>query len=395
MVTRQRQIENLGKFGLFLDEQLLQYHLGNSHPMNSNRIFPAFTLLSELFIDLESEQFELVLPSSFDKEILFKAHTQKYVAAMERLSLSGKGTALEHGLGTSDCPVWKGMADASEFIVSSTVNLARKIQSTELMHGFIAMGGLHHAKEAQASGFCYYNDINVAIHALKQNQPEVRILYLDTDLHHGDGTQHGFYNDPNVLTISFHESGSYLFPGTGFSHEIGTGSGVGKSINLPFMPYTWDEHYLKQAESIIPSLFESFKPDIVVWQSGVDGHKLDPLGHLELTTNTYYKLGNMVGRLAEQVMDTPKVLTLGGGGYNPDSVARSWANVIAGLSNTKIPTKASDDWKLLCESKGIQVTQNLQDAFYSPDERHISEVIFGNERYKNEFESIVSKHFSV
>lgn len=363
--------------------------------MNSSRILPAYHLFKETFVDMHEEQFELVLPFGVDRDLLLKAHAKDYVAAMDKLSRDGSGSAMEYGLGTGDCPVWKGMADASEFVVGSSVTSAEQVYNGTYNFSFVLLGGLHHARSNRASGFCYYNDINVAIHRLKELNPDIRILYFDSDLHHGDGTQFDFYNDPNVLTISFHESGQFLFPGTGFSNEIGTGAGEGYSINLPFFPYTWDEMYLYQVKKKLPALFESYQPDFVIWQAGVDGHQSDLLGHLQLTTNTYHQLGSMVRNLAYENMDRPQVLTLGGGGYNPDTVARSWAHIVAGLSNTKLPKRPSVEWVETCLDANIQVSDKMADTPSEAPDENPEVIIESNRFYDQEFEKHVSPHFSI
>ncbi len=381
------------KFSLLIDERMLGYHLGDSHPMNSNRLFPALHLLRENFVN--TEDFELVLPGKVDRQVLLKAHDEDYVKKFEELSETGEGEAPEYGLGTSDCPIFRGVSEASELIVGSTTSLAESMYQKDYGYAFILMGGLHHARSNRASGFCYYNDINVAIKALQSKKPDIKILYLDTDLHHGDGTQFDFFNDPNILTVSFHESGEYLFPGTGFPNEVGENEGEGFSVNMPLMPYTWDEMYLQRFREIVPVMFESFRPDFVIWQAGVDGHKDDPLGHLQLTSGLYRAIAQEVRQLAESTMDAPRVLSLGGGGYNPNSVARSWANVVSGLSGHRLPDKASAEWVELCSARGIEVTPELHESPSQPSEEYLYDVIAGNERYEFDFRFNIGRYFSV
>ena len=381
------------KFGLLVDERLLGYHLGPNHPMNSNRIFPALHLLREKFQN--TDDFEIVLPGKLDRQTLLKAHDLEYVQTLEKLSRIGEGEAPEFGLGSSDCPIFKGVSEASEFIVGSTTSLAQSMYDKDFSFAFVLMAGLHHARSNKASGFCYYNDINVAIQALKSKEPSVRILYIDTDLHHGDGTQFDFYNDPNVLTISLHESGEFLFPGTGFSDELGVNGGEGFSINQPLMPFTWDEPYLARFLDIVPPIFEDYNPDFVIWQAGVDGHKDDPLGHLQLSSGLYHTIGSTVRQLAEGNMEKPRVLALGGGGYNPDSVARSWYNAVAGLSGVKRDRIASQEWIQLCTNKGIPVSEKLIDPPTKAEEEYLYDVLAGNERYEFDFRFNVGRFFSV
>lgn len=383
-------------FGLTIDERLLKYHLGDSHPMNSNRIFPAYHLLKENFLDLDPTSFSLVTPTMIEPKLLAKAHDPEYIAKINEFSLEGNGSAIEYGLGTSDCPVFKDMAETAEIVVSSTVTNVEKIFNDEIQYSFQLLGGLHHARRSKASGFCYYNDINVAIHKLKQLKDDIKILYFDSDLHFGDGVYYDFENDPNVLKISFHESGHFLFPGTGFSEEVGVNEGEGMGVNQPFFPYTWDEPYMKRFDSIIPPLFESYNPDFVIWQAGVDGHALDPLGHLQLTTNTYHHMAKSLRELADKNMNTPRMLSLGGGGYNSDSVARSWASIVSGLSKVKLPSKASSEWVNICKAQGISVNPELHDPMTtSKSFEDITDIEKGNNLYFEQFDSIVSKYHSI
>ena len=382
------------RFGLVLDQRIFDYHLGNSHPMNTNRVLPAYWLFQHQFVDMESKNFELVVPAELDRNLLLKAVDEDYVEKVEQLSNSGKGGSLKYGLGSGDCPVWPGMAEASEFIASSTVSCAERIYQGELDNAFVMLGGLHHAQKNRASGFCYYNDCSVAIHKLKEMDPDIKILYIDTDLHHGDGTQFDFYNDPNVLTYSTHESGHFLFPGSGFSNEIGSGDGEGKSLNLPLFPFTTNDDYWELTESILPVIFEDYQPDFVIWQAGVDGHAQDYLGHLQFSTDTFLRLGQTISNLAEKTMDTSRILTLGGGGYNPDSVARSWAHIVAGLTNTKLPTDTPEEWIERCVKAGINVSASFGDGVFQLPEEYTGNIEKGNDIYKEEFLTSLSPYFS-
>ncbi|MCY3412179.1 MAG: acetoin utilization protein AcuC [Candidatus Heimdallarchaeota archaeon] len=381
------------KVGITIDERMLQYHLGDAHPMNSNRIFPAFNLFNELFIN--SEGVDIIAPLPMTRDLLEKAHDINFIQMMEMLSWKGEGSAGDYGLGTGDCPVWQGMAEAAEFVAGSTVTTADNIFKSDYSMAFSMLGGLHHARSARASGFCYYNDINVAIHRLKQLDTDIKILYVDTDLHHGDGVQFDFYNDPNVLTISFHESGKFLFPGTGFPDEIGEGAGTGYSINVPFMPYTIDDIYLNSFDRIVKPIYESYNPDFIIWQSGVDGHRDDYMGHLLLSLKTYEGLSHRMRDLT-QSMDTPRMLTLGGGGYNPNTVAKSWATIMAGLLNQKLPKLASVEWLSLCRKQGIDVTADLHEEKTS--DRQIAErniIRNENEKYMLKLIENIKPYFSV
>lgn len=382
------------KFGLTLDDRMLQYHLGDSHPMNNKRVYPAYELIKEVFVD--HNELDIITPVEYEPSIVDLAHEQDFIDTMKQFSSYGLGQAPEYGLGMSDCPVFHGMAEMAEFVVNSTVTTAEKLYKNDFGMAFSMLGGLHHARSAQASGFCYYNDINVAIRKLKQKNHDIKVLYVDTDLHHGDGTQFDFYNDPKVLTLSLHESGQFLFPGTGFPNEIGEGEGVGSSLNLPFFPYSWDELYVNSFKRIFPSVLQSFNPDFVIWQAGVDSNKDDLLGHLNLSLNAYKAISELIRKEVEQNMDAPRLLGLGGGGYNPQSVAKSWATIVAGLSGVNLPRYASDDWVAKCRGKDLFVSPEL---FEEPTlEVTISEnhdIAEMDGKYMEEFENYVSPYFSI
>ncbi|MBI4714694.1 MAG: hypothetical protein HY760_01890 [Nitrospirae bacterium] len=181
----------------------------------------------------------------------------------------------------------------------------------------------------RASGFCYLNDPAIAICDLVRRGK--RVVYLDIDAHHGDGVQHAFYRTDRALTISLHESGEFLFPGTGFVHEIGEGEGKGYAVNLPFYPGTGDATFVRGFEAVAPPLVEAFRPDVLVTQLGVDTFASDPLTHLNLTTHGFCR---MVARM--KAFDLPWV-ALGGGGYDIANVARAWSLAFAIMGDTELP----------------------------------------------------------
>ena len=241
------------------------------------------------------------------------------------------------------------MFDASLLIAGGTLEATELVLNGTIKNAFVLLAGLHHAQKANASGFCYFNDMSIAIQHLRAQG--YRVAYIDTDLHHGDGVQALHYNDPDVLTISFHESGQFLYPGTGFSNEIGGKGAEGSAINLPFFPYTYDELYQKSFLNFVPPIIESFDPDFIIWQAGVDGHAEDPLGHLMLTTNTFQLIGKTVKYFADKYADG-KLIAAGGGGYNPYSIARSWFVEYTTLNHsTSLPNKPPENWLLDYEKR--------------------------------------------
>jgi acetoin utilization protein AcuC len=211
-------------------------------------------------------------------------------------------------------------------------------------HAMCISGGLHHALRSQASGFCVYNDAGVAIARLKEERPGIRVAYVDTDAHHGDGVQWMFFEDPDVLTVSIHESGRYLFPGTGEVQEKGMGEGKGYSVNVPLLPYTDDDSFISTFEAVVPEALRAFEPDLIISQNGCDAHKLDPLSHLSATTRLYEHVPAAIHDLAHELCDGRWVAT-GGGGYDIWRVVpRAWSALWAAVSHQELSEEVPDDW---------------------------------------------------
>lgn len=326
---------------LFFSDEITQYHLGKNHPMNGSRIQTAY----ELFELTGMTGTRLFSPTPAGREEVELVHDKEYVEVVRELAnQAAKGNVegdARFGLGSSDCPIFAGMYQASLQVAGSALQGVKLILDGEVGNAFLLMGGLHHAQPRRASGFCYFNDMSVAIQKLRNM--DYRVAYIDTDLHHGDGVQEIHYNDPGVLTLSFHESGQFLYPGTGYSNELGGKKALGTSVNLPLFPYTWDKQY-QDVMAFIPPIIEAFEPDFIVWQAGVDGHANDPLGHLLLTTNTYTMLGRLVRHLAEKCCGG-NLLVAGGGGYSPFSNARCWYAEYAALRRISLPTKTPTEWQ--------------------------------------------------
>lgn len=335
--------------GIFFSDQFTKFDLGEGHPMNKNRMISAW----KLFNDIGVKDTTIYSPSPANQEDIEAVHSSKYVEEVKKLAKeavkSRNLSSREFGLGTGDCPVFPEMFDASLLIAGGTLEATKLVLNGHLKNAFILLAGLHHAQQSNASGFCYFNDMSVAIQYLRKQG--YRVAYIDTDLHHGDGVQALHYNDPDVLTISFHESGQYLYPGTGFSNEIGGEGAEGSSVNLPFFPYTYDEIYQKSFTSFVPQIVDQFDPDFIIWQAGVDGHANDPLGHLMLTTNSFELVGKTINYMADKYCDG-KLIAAGGGGYNPFSIARSWFIEFSTINHqTSVPSKIPDNWKIDFEKR--------------------------------------------
>jgi acetoin utilization protein AcuC len=265
----------------------------------------------------DGEASRLISPTPAADEELALWHTSEYIDAVRRLSAGDKSVSpWKYHLGPGDNPVFPFMYESESLKAGSTLLAARLVVEEEADVAFSFAGGLHHAMAGYASGFCVFNDPAIAIQWLANRG--LHVVYVDVDAHHGDGVQAAFYDSAQVMTISLHESGHYLFPGTGFAHELGSGAGKGYTINLPFLPYTGDSIYLWAFKEIVPPLIARFEPDVLVTQLGADTHYLDPLTHFQLTT-----AGHAAIVRSFRDMDLPWV-AMGGGGYHVNTVARAW-----------------------------------------------------------------------
>ena len=256
-------------------------------------------------------------------------HTPEYLEVL-RAADDGRepSRGAAFGLGPGDNPIFPGLWQAAQLVAAGSLLAADLVAAGEVDRAFHFAGGLHHAMPSRASGFCYVNDAVLAI--LRLRAQGLRVAYVDIDAHHGDGVQHAFYADPNVLTISVHERGERLFPGTGFVNELGSGDGVGFSVNLPLEAYTNAEIYLPAFEAVVPPLLERFQPDVLVVQLGIDSHRTDPLTHLALDIQGFARAFARILSLA------PRVIALGGGGYDLRNVARAWTVAWAVLNGVEL-----------------------------------------------------------
>ena len=335
-----------GKAAIVHDLALESYGFGGGHPFNPLRIRLTLELCEALAL-LEGYPFVGSEPATDDD--LRTVHSLTYVRMVEKAS-RGEGDPLDlmhYGLGTGDNPIFPGMHDACARVVGAVVEACRLVMRGEATHAMCISGGLHHALRSRASGFCVYNDASVAIARLKEEHPGIRVAYVDTDAHHADGVQWMFYDDPAVLTVSMHESGRYLFPGTGGIDERGRNGGLGYSVNVPLEPYTDDESWISCFEAVVPEVLRAFQPDLILSQNGCDGHTLDPLTHLSATTHLYEHIPCRIHDLAHELCGGRWVAT-GGGGYDIWRVVpRAWTTLWAIVSHQELPEKVPEDWLMV------------------------------------------------
>lgn len=326
-----------GRAALIYSPELLDAALPAEHPMHPRRLGLFLDLVHELGL-LRTE--EILPPRAATADELRLIHTQGYLDLVRRSSEAGApvdGAEL-FGLGSEDNPVYRGLHEAAALIAGGAVAAAERIMAGELDHAFHPAGGLHHAHRSRASGFCIYNDAAVAI-AVLENRFDARVAYVDLDAHHGDGVQFAFYDDPDVLTISLHETGRFLFPGSGEVLERGLHDGQGCAVNVPLEPFTEDESFLEAFTAVVPPLLRGFRPDFLVSQHGCDGHYLDAMSDLAYTTRAYAESTALLHALAHELC-AGRWLALGGGGYEAwDVVPRAWAVHWAELAGRPQPAE--------------------------------------------------------
>ena len=298
-------------------DALSGHELRTDHPMRPVRLRYTYDLL-QAYGAFDGDASMLVPPRPALEEELRWLHSSQYISAVRSFSvgLSGYDPRRFNFVGQGDNPIYSGMYDAAVLSTGASLAAAELVANRDVDVAFSISGGLHHAAAGHASGFCIFNDPALAIMYLRQRG--LRVAYVDIDAHHGDGVQNAFFDDDSVLTISVHESGQFLFPGTGFVNEVGVGSGIGYSVNLPLYPYTDDEIYLEAFHQVVPAILRAFAPDVLVTQLGIDSYHTDPLTHLQVTTRGYVEAVRELSR-----MGIPW-LALGGGGYDLMAVARAW-----------------------------------------------------------------------
>ena len=297
--------------------QLEKYPYPPDSPFNTTRAGKTRKILDSMGLLFGDDRAE-VAPEPAERVLLKKFHTARYLRTLKNAA-EGKfePDALGMGIGTPDCPVFSGMYDYSAWACGATLTGANLILSGQTDVAFNPSGGLHHAMPERAAGFCYMNDVALACTVLAEAGKKV--LYLDVDVHQGDGVLYAFYDRCDVMTISFHETGKMLFPGTGFEDEIGDGKGKGYCVNVPLPIGTYDEAYMKAFNAIAAPLIKAFDPDVFVFELGADALAGDPLAHLHLTNNVYVDIIS-----ALRGFDKP-ILATGGGGYHIGNTVRAWA----------------------------------------------------------------------
>lgn len=321
--------------------ELASWRLAPGHPFEPRRLDALRDLATSWGI---LDEADLLAPEPIRDGELARVHDEAYLRMVRRVSRGERPPeAYLFGLGTADTPVSDGVHEAVAGVCAATATAMEAVLDGRARRAASFSGGLHHAMPDHASGFCIYDDLAVAI--LRATDRGLRVAYLDLDAHHGDGVQRTFYERADVMTISLHESGRYLFPGTGHSYELGTGEGRGTSVNLPLEPFSEDDSYLEAFDLVVPRALRAFRPDVIVLQAGSDAHLSDPLAHLALTLTGMRDAYRRVVALADELTGGRLVVT-GGGGYDAYGVApRAWAQAWAALSGRPAPDRTPDGWR--------------------------------------------------
>jgi acetoin utilization protein AcuC len=339
-----------GSLTLVWDERLTGYDFGPGHPLAPVRVELTIALAREFGL-LDRPDVTVLVPEPAEMTELELVHDARYIDAVRQAGQDGRPNG-RYGLGTPDNPVFAGMHEASALVTGATLAAARAVWHGQTWHAVNIAGGLHHAMRRAASGFCVYNDPAVAIKWMLAQGAE-RIAYVDVDVHHGDGVQAAFYDDPRVLTISLHEHPATLFPGTGLASEIGSGEGQGYAVNVALPAFTGDAGWLRAFDAVVPPLVRAFAPQVLVSQHGCDSHRLDPLANLQLSVDGQRRSQLMLHDLAHEVAGGKWLLT-GGGGYElVQVVPRSWTHLLAVASGDPVePAEpVPDAWRALATER--------------------------------------------
>jgi acetoin utilization protein AcuC len=351
-----------------INESALGYDFGSSHPLRPERVLHTYDNIRDLGLADRENVRQVPFRSAHDEEII-AVHDREFVDTVRAIDagMLPQRSGLEFGLGTPDDPIFPAMHEASAAVAGASLVAAENVVQGSAEHAFNPAGGLHHARRREASGFCIYNDPAIAIAKVLELEPDWRVMYVDVDVHHGDGVQWIFYEDPRVCTVSLHQSGDYLYPGTGFEREIGEGAGQGTAVNIPLMPFTGEDDYLWALEEVLSQTGDAFRPDLIVTQLGGDTHFGDPLANLGLTMRAYPKMARILHD-AVHTFASGRWLATGGGGYQFDVIVpRIWTIHFAEMCGA--PEMIPEQW--LEDPSDDEVSQ----SFRPQVERSVSTVL--------------------
>ena len=363
----------MAKPAVLYDDRYLEYNFGQDHAFQPIRHRLAIELMRSY--GMFDGPVDLLQPGPATEQDFLLVHERRYVDAVRALSDRPRDEAYEWGLGTGDNPIFPGMYVAAALQVGGTIQACEAVAGGERTRAYNLGGGFHHAMPGRASGFCVFNDVAVGLARILGEGRAKRVLYIDIDAHHGDGVQEIFYEDPRVLTVSLHESGRFLFPGTGFPADIGKGKGKGYAVNIPLPPYTRDASYAYAFEEIVPPLAEAYKPDVIFTQTGADAYYTDPLAHLKLTTRTYERVAQTVDGLSTRLCGK-RWIAATGGGYDMAACARVWTVIAAGMAGVSLSEEIDPRWReTTTRELGVPAPAKLRDRHLETDDEKVSPAV--------------------
>ena len=345
-----------GRTTLLYSERFLDYNLGPSHPLRPVRVKLTHDLIQSK--GLLSDEIKITVPRVASEEEILLFHEKEYVRLVQKYSERGSGL-----LDAGDTPAFKGCFEATSLVVGASLEACDNIMQGKFTHAFNPSGGLHHAHPERASGFCIFNDPAISVNYLKTKYKIRRLVYIAIDAHHGDGVMYGYYSDPSLLDIDFHENGKYIFPGTGFPDEIGENEAKGLKLNIPLLPGTGDEAYMMAFHKLVPDIVRRFQPEMILVQCGADGHADDRLAHLRLTTNMYREVVSEMHSLAHELCGSVEEDTLlptaRGSGPLPSRLSQG-KNWTIRFPNTGQEGFASSQVRILRTSLTISLRATIQ-----------------------------------
>ena len=307
------------RVGVLEGEELLLYSFPSPHPLTSERV-------RKFWEDLEKRGLPIVRlqPQMADRQLTGLFHAEEHVRYVELASRFGHG-ALDLG----DTPAFRGVFEAAQYVVGSTVLAVEKVMAQELQHAFNPSGGLHHATREGSAGFCVFNDVGVAVELLRSRYKLRRILYVDIDVHHGDGVYYSYEADPDLFIFDVHEDGMFLYPGTGSANESGVGRAKGTKVNIPLAPGSGDQAVLQQLPRL-ERFARTAEPEFIIFQCGADGLRGDPISGLRYSPKAHREVGMLVHRLSHELC-SGRMVALGGGGYLPRNCSDAWCEVVSAM----------------------------------------------------------------
>jgi acetoin utilization protein AcuC len=307
------------KVGVLEGKELLLYSFPPPHPFTNDRTQRFWDELHRKKLPVK-----LLPPQKADKELIGLFHSAEHIKYVELASHLGYGS-LDQG----DTPAYKGVFEASAYSVGSTASAVEKVMSGDLDHAFNPVGGLHHATRESSAGFCVFNDIGVAIELLRKRHNVRKILYVDIDVHHGDGVFYSYESDPLLFIYDVHEDGRFLYPGTGSASETGEGDAKGTKVNVPLPPGSGDEEIVDRLPRL-EAFARTAKPEFIIFQCGADGLRGDPIAGLDYTPKAHRQVAALLHRLSHELC-SGRIIALGGGGYVPQNCADAWTAVVEAL----------------------------------------------------------------